>query len=625
MPGRTSLALVVELISLTFAGAAAPAADDAPVRPLEQSFKLLDASGQIHALEPEVREGVRVFVFLTGKCPVCEAYIPELNRLAEVWSREVSSPVVLRGVWADATATPAQIARFVKDQGITFPILVDREGELARRLHPAHVPEGFVLDVTGRIAYRGRIDDTFVEIGRRRPQAAQKDLAGAVTAVLHGKPVATPRTEPVGCRYDVFAGPRGNPESVNYARHVAPIIYANCTICHREGEVGPFPLASFGDAARRAEQIARVTQSRLMPPWMPAETHGEFEGQRTLTPRQMETLRVWADGDRTEGDAADLPPAPQFVSGWRLGEPDLVLEMPAAFELRADGPDIYQNFVIPVEIPHDKLVAAVDFVPGNPRIVHHSLLFLDILGQARRLDAKTPEPGYASFGDPGFLPSGGIGGWSLGKTPMRLPNGLGRYLKKGSDIVMQIHYHPSGKRETDRSKVGVYFADSRQKVAADIWAATFSHNIPAGEKEYRVTARYVVPSDVELLGIVPHMHLIGRSIKAAAAFPDGTTRPLIDIPRWDFNWQDDYRFARTFKLPKGTRLEVEAIYDNSADNPANPSHPPQTVTWGEETTNEMLYCFFLVTADNPRDLMPMLADVVTREMIGRNSVPKKKK
>jgi hypothetical protein len=269
-------------------------------------------------------------------------------------------------------------------------------------------------------------------------------------------------------------------------------------------------------------------------------------------------------------------------------------------------------------------VAAVDFVPGNPRIVHHSLLFLDLWKAARRLDAKTPEPGYSSFGDPGFLPSGGIGGWSLGKTPMRLPNGLGRYLKKGSDLVMQIHYHPSGKRETDRSKVGVYFADQGQQVAADIWAAAYTHNIPAGEKQYRMAAKYVLPNDVQLFGIVPHMHLVGRSIKATATFPDGSQRALIEIPRWDFNWQDDYRFARPFKLPKGTRLDVEALYDNSADNPSNPSHPPRPVTWGEETTNEMLYCFFLVTADKPRDLIPILTDVLTRELIGRNSVPKRK-
>lgn len=624
MVDRKTWLLVAGFVWLGAAHAGAQGTAGDPVQPLEQSLKLLDAAGRIHAIEPQSGEVARVFVFLSGECPVCRACLPELNRLAEAWSEQSPGQVVLRGVWADTTTTPSQIARFAKDTVLRFPILVDRDGELARRFQPTHFPEAFVLDGAGRIVYRGRIDDTFREVGRRRPQATETNLADAVAAVTSGRPVVIPRTEPVGCPYETLSASSGSRQPVTFARHVAPILYANCTICHREGEVGPFPLAGYADAAKRAGQIARVTQLRLMPPWMPAETHGEFEGQRTLTSRQIAILQAWAEGDRAEGDATDLPPAPQFVSGWRLGEPDLILEMPIAFELRADGPDIYQNFVIPIDIPHDKLVAAVDFVPGNPRIVHHSLLFLDIWKAARRLDAKTPEPGYSSFGDPGFLPSGGIGGWSLGKTPMRLPNGMGRYLKKGSDLVMQIHYHPSGKRETDRSKVGVYFADQGQKVVADIWAATFTHNIPAGEKNYRVTAKYVLPNDVQVFGIVPHMHLVGRSIKALATFPDGTQRSLIEIPRWDFNWQDDYRFARPFKLPKGTRLDVEAFYDNSAGNPANPSHPPQPVTWGEETTNEMLYCFFLVTADNPRDLIPILTDVLTRELIGRNSVPKRK-
>jgi hypothetical protein len=343
-----------------------------------------------------------------------------------------------------------------------------------------------------------------------------------------------------------------------------------------------------------------------------------------LTSHQKETLRLWGEGERAEGNPADLPPAPQFVPGWRLGKPDLVLEMSDEFVIPADGPDIFQNFVIPIDLPASKLVAATDFVPGNPRVVHHSLLFLDSNRIARKLDAKTPEPGYSSFGDPGFMPSGSIGGWSLGKTPRRLPNGLGRDLQKGSDLVMQVHYHPSGKRETDRSKVAVYFVDKPKNVAADIWASAFTHDIPPGEKNYRLKASYTLPNEVLMLGVVPHMHLLGRSMRAVAKLPDGSERLLIDVPHWNFNWQDDYRFARPFKLPKGTRLNVEATYDNSSDNPSNPSNPPQRVTWGEETTDEMLYCFFFVATDSPGDLMPILGDVLMREVMGKNLVLRKK-
>jgi hypothetical protein len=300
-----------------------------------------------------------------------------------------------------------------------------------------------------------------------------------------------------------------------------------------------------------------------------------------------------------------------------MGEPDLILEMPSEFEVPADGPDVYQNFVIPLEISEDKLVAGVEFVPGNPRVVHHSLLFLDANGQARKLDAKTPEIGYSTFGGPGFIPTGSIGGWSPGKSPRRLPDGYGRPLRKGSDLVMQIHYHPTGKVERDRSKVAVYFVESPQHAVEAIWVSSHNHDIPPGESDYRLKSSYALPCDVTMFGVIPHMHLLGQMMKVDAVLPDGTRRDLIDIPRWDFNWQDDYRFAKPLQLPAGTRLEVEASYDNSADNPSNPSSPPKQVTWGEGTNDEMLYCFFLVATKNPSDFRSLITQVLINEVSSR--------
>ncbi len=587
-------------------------------RPVDQTIILLDVAGNIHSLQPQVREAARVFVFLTGECPISTSYIPLLNRLRSGWDRE-SGQVMLYAIWADATLTPADVAKSAKEYEFRFPVLVDRDGELARRFKPTHVPEAFVLDSEGRVAYHGRIDDTYPELGRRRSETTENNLADAVAAVVQGRPVVKARTEPVGCLLETLPATRAVDAPLTYTRDVAPILFANCVICHREGEVGPFPLTSYQDAAKRTKQIARVVDQRLMPPWKAAETHGEFEGQRTLTDRQIEILKAWADGERAEGNAADLPTVPKFPSGWRLGKPDLVLEMQSDFEVRSDGPDIFQNFVIPIEVPEDKLVAVVDFIPGNPRVVHHSLLFLDLNHAGRMLDEKTPEPGYASFGNPGFMPTGSIGGWSPGKTPRRLPNGLGRYLQKGSDLVMQIHYHPTGKREIDRSKVGVYFVDKPKNVAVDVWAASFNHDIPPGEKNYRLTASYTLPKEVLLLGVVPHMHLLGRELQATAILPDGTQRSLIHIPQWNFNSQDDYRFARPFKLPKGTQLDVEAVYDNSSDNPANPSSPSKHVAWGETTTDEMLYCFFFVATENNSDIIPLVTDVLHHEIVAKTS------
>ena len=350
--------------------------------------------------------------------------------------------------------------------------------------------------------------------------------------------------------------------------------------------------------------------------------HEKFVGERWLTDRQIELIRRWAKSGRAEGAAADLPPLPEFAEGWRLGEPDLVLTMTEPFTIPADGPDIFQHFVIPIDVPEDKLVSAFEFRPGNNRVVHHAINYLDSNGIARKMDAATPEPGYHSFGGPGFAPSGSIGGWSVGNTPRPLPNEMGRYLKKGSDLVMEVHYHPSGKVETDQSSVGVYFVDKPieqsmsepGKIVRAIWMANYELDIPAGESDYHRSTTYTLPKDVTLVGIVPHMHLLGTTMTVTATLPDGTTKTLVKVVDWDFNWQDEYYYERPFVLPAGTRLDVEATYDNSAENPANPSSPPRRVTWGDETTDEMLFCFFVLTADRPADLAAVVWNAIMHDL-----------
>jgi hypothetical protein len=290
--------------------------------------------------------------------------------------------------------------------------------------------------------------------------------------------------------------------------------------------------------------------------------------------------------------------------------------MAEPFTVPADGPDLLQNFVIPIDIAEDKLVAAVEFHPGNKRVAHHSVLFLDASGAARKLDKATPEPGYANFGGPGFLPSGALGGWSVGNTPRPLPNGMGRYLKKGSDLVVQMHYHPTGKVETDQSEIGLYFvkkpvAESLKEPATlvgSIWMANYEMEIAAGEIDYRRSTSYTLPKEVIMVGVVPHMHLLGKAMKVTATLPDKTVKTLIDIRNWNYNWQDEYYYERPFKLPAGTRLDVEAVFDNSDGNPSNPSSPPKRVTWGDGTTDEMLFCFFLLSSEKTEDLIHVIFD-----------------
>lgn len=566
-------------------------------------------------LEQNDARKVRVFVFLSTECPIARSYTPELNRLAAEFGPR---GVELFGVWSDATVTRETTARHFVEFKAKFPVLHDANGALAETLKPTHVPDVFVLNADGQTVYRGAIDNAWESIGRRRANVEQRFLVDALNAVLAGKKPPVANVEAVGCLFERAASTKAGPV---FTRDIAPIVFARCTNCHRDGQAAPFPLTNFAQTAKRAKQLARVTADRQMPPWIPASGHERFVGERWLTEKEISLLRDWAAAGAPEGDAADLPPLPQFADGWLLGKPDLIVTMTEPFNVRADGPDILQNFVIPIPTTEDKLVAAIEFHAGNKSVVHHAVLFLDDKGQGRKLDAATPEPGYSLFGGVGFLPSGALGGWSVGNTPRRLPGGMGRYLKKGSDLVMQLHYHPTGKVETDQSTVGIYFVDKpiaealRQPstLVGSFWMANYEMDIPPGEANHRRSTSYTLPRDVTLVGVVPHMHLLGKSMIVNATLPDGTRRTLIDVPRWNYNWQDEYYFERPFTLRAGTQLELQAVFDNSADNPSNPSSPPQRVTWGEGTLDEMLYCFFLITAEKPEDVVHTIFDSMAHD------------
>lgn len=401
-----------------------------------------------------------------------------------------------------------------------------------------------------------------------------------------------------------WALPATAADEVTFNKHVAPILWKNCAGCHRPGEVGPFSLLEYKDAAKRAEFLRDITASRRMPPWKPEPGYGEFRDARRLSDDEIQTIARWVASGAREGDPKDLPALPRFPEGWQLGEPDLVLKMPEPFTIPADGRDIHRCFVIPIPIDSDRTVAAFEFRPGNSRVVHHSILYLDSTGAARRKDRADGKPGYGTFGSPGIVPTGGLGAWAPGVRPYWLPDGVGKFLKKGSDLVLQIHYHPSGKEEKDQSMVGLFFTKKpAEKVVVGLATATRGLYIPAGAKRHVVTAENEpLPVDVQALAISPHMHLLGKEIKVTATQPDGKVVPLIWIKDWDFNWQGTYPYARPVRLPRGSVIKMEAVFDNSADNPRNPTHPPRVVTWGEQTTDEMCLCSVQLITDSRDDL-----------------------
>jgi hypothetical protein len=358
-------------------------------------------------------------------------------------------------------------------------------------------------------------------------------------------------------------------------------------------------LLTYRDVSKRARQIARVTGEGIMPPWKAEPGFGEFANDRHLSAQQIAAIQQWAGSGMAEGNAADLPAAPKFPEGWTLGKPDVVLEPDEDYTLAAEGGDLYRCFVIPTKLMEDHYISALEVRPGNRKIVHHVIVHFDTTGRARELDAQDPGPGYTSFGGVGFKSSGMIGGWAPGNFPSLLPKGIGRFLPGNADLVVQVHYHRSGKVETDRTKVAVYFCKAPvDKRVRAIAVAKLALRIPAGDSNYVVHASHPVRLDATVYRVTPHMHLLGREMKVTATLPDGTVVPLVHVQNWDFNWQTGYDFKTPLRLPAGSRVDLEARYDNSSGNPLNPNHPPRFVTWGEQTTDEMCLAFLSFTLDS---------------------------
>jgi hypothetical protein len=411
------------------------------------------------------------------------------------------------------------------------------------------------------------------------------------------------------------------PQEPTFTETIAPIIYNNCVACHRPGEAAPFSLISYEDVKKRGAMIAAVTQSGYMPPWHAANGYGEFKDERRLTKEQIEAIGQWVRRGMPQGDLSKMPTVPEFPEGWFLGKPDLVLEMPAGYDLPASGPDIYRSFVIPTNLTEDKWIRAIEFRPSARKVVHHVLFAYDTGGTFTKRDGTDGSPGFSSTMAPigGGPKTGGLGGWAVGATPGFLPEGHAVRLPKGSDFILQTHFHLTGKTETERSRVGIYFADrapERNLIGIDmppLFGFGAGIHIPAGKSDYVVEDSFTLPVDTRVFGMAPHAHYLAKEIKATATLPDGTTQPMVWIQDWDFNWQDVYAFKTPRLLPKGTRIDVWFRYDNSADNPRNPNHPPQTVLWGEQSSDEMAGVAILLSTVRKEDEAAFSQPLAARE------------
>ena len=578
--------------------------------------RLLDTAGQPRTVGESPKTQAIVLVFLGPDCPLCQRYAPTLNAIVESAPKSVE----FYGVVSGSSSTRAEAMKFASEYKLKFLVLIDGGAELASRFLPTHVPEAFVLNSKGDVLYRGRIDDWYEAPGKPKAIVQSHDLKEAIAAVAAGKTVMNAKTKPIGCMFEDDLKEGTVPVKVTFNRHIAPILRAQCADCHRPGEAAPFALLTFKDASKRALHLSEIIADAMMPPWKALPNYGHFLGERRLTKTEIATFGAWAKQGAPEGDAADALASMKYSEGWYLGAPDLIIKMPKPFAIPASGPDIVRNFVIPLpDLKTEQMVTAIEIRPGNRKVVHHAICYLDSSGTAAKLNAAEGAFGYESYkGGLGFLPTGALGGFAPGQTPRHVPDGMGRFLAMGSDAVLQLHYHPTGKDESDQTEVGVYFAKTPvTKILFGLTVENWNIDIAPGEKGYHRKADYTLPIDVTFILVAPHMHRLGTEMKSWAELPSGEIKPLIHVKKWDFNQQDNYFFQEPFTLPKGTKLKMESWFDNSGQ---------ERVVYGERTENEMSLCIFEVTTKNLPDLFTAVADQIkTQKILERFTEPAKPK
>jgi tetratricopeptide (TPR) repeat protein/mono/diheme cytochrome c family protein len=413
---------------------------------------------------------------------------------------------------------------------------------------------------------------------------------------------------------------------VTFNREIAPIIFHSCSGCHHPGEAGPFPLLTYSDVKKHARQIEDVTKTRSMPPWLPEPQELKFADELRLADSQIDLIQRWVAQGEVEGDAADLPPAPKFTQGWRLGKPDLILTAQKPLVLPAQGTDTYWNFIFRVPIDQTRWVKAIEIHPGDKRYVHHANILVDRSGTANRRETA-PGAGFGGMEirieSQVFDPDSHLLFWKPGTVPYLEPDGMALRLDKGTELVLNTHMQPSGKPEVIQPSIGLYFTSQAATKFPMLLQLEndLKLDIPAGQKDFVVTDEFVLPVDVDLLAIYPHAHYLGKDIQAFAALPDGTKKTLIHIPRWDLNWQAVYRYAEPVFLPKGTAVSLRYVYDNSVDNPLNPNHPPIRVQAGNRSSDEMCHLWLQVLPVN-NDAAKGDPRMILQEAMARHNIDK---
>ena len=570
-------------------------------------FTLRDHRGAERHLSDWRDSKLVVIAFLGVDCPLVKLYTRRLNDLA----RAHGPKVAVVGINSNQHDQLRDIAQFVRAHGVNFPILKDSDNRIADLFGAQRTPEVFLLDSERKVRYRGRIDDQY-SVGLQRPRPSRHDLVVAIEELLAGKEVSQPVTTAPGCFIDRM-GSSATAGKITYTRDIAPILHRHCASCHRPGEIAPFSLLTYKQTLGWADTIREVIDEGRMPPWNADPKHGKFANDPRLSSADRDKVIAWIKGGCPAGDPADLPALPAHAKGWNIGKPDMVLTMPEEFQVPAEGVVEYQYFEVDPGFREDRWVTAAEIRPGNRSVVHHSTVFL-------------MPPGASEARAAGKLGSHCLAATAPGTPPLILPDGMAKRIPAGSKLLFVMHYTPTGTVQTDRSSIGLVFAEpgSVRKEVATHLLYDEDLRIPPRAAAHRVEKTWTAPADVLLLAMFPHMHLRGKSFRYEAELPDGTTEVLLNVPRYDFIWQHRYVLAEPKRLPAGTVVRCIAVYDNSADNPANPD-PEKEVLAGKQSWDEMFNGYFewcLADEDMTRSpslserLMSLVRPVVLLPIVG---------
>jgi len=544
-----------------------PAADSKVGR-LVEDLQFAPVAGKKFRLSDWKSAKAVVVAFTSTSCPVTKRYAPTLAGLEKEFSAREVKFIFVNPLAADS----------VGPKLFGGPYVHDRKGDIAAALGAQTTAEVFVLDAARTLIYRGAIDDQY-GVGYSRDSARHHYLKRALEAVLGGGELEIAATTAPGCALDLPKR-KTSTEGVTYHARVSRIMQQHCMDCHRADGVGPFSLEAYQDVVSHAGMIRKQVEKGAMPPWFAAPEHpSRWANDRRLPEGDKADLLAWLAGGRQEGNRADAPLPRKFALEWQIGEPDAVVRLPETIAVNATGTMPYQLVFVETTFEEDRWVQAVEVRPTARQVVHHALIH--VVPKEKAAQARERRRGGESNGD-GFFAV-----YVPGNNVLQFPDGFGKLLPAGATLRFQIHYTPNGEATSDQTAVGLKFCKVKPPHEIRVSAVAARLDIPPGEPNYQVQGILPVPFDAKLISFMPHMHVRGKAYKYELRLPNGETKPLLDVPQYDFNWQLQYKLADFVDAPAGSQLIGTARYDNSTNNPANPD-PTQRVRWGEQTYEEMM-------------------------------------